>query len=270
MSKMYKSNQGLCVLSGKVKSISDDRTSVDVEYRKYDPVTKKATNLTKTISGLHDLDTLKVGQSVSAVGYDCGPNFQLVGNTFFHDNAVFEMNDIAVVSGRIQSVGLNDELDQDGNPKKKQDGTPKKPHYDIKVVVNDNGKETVHQIKTYNFVSKTDNKLVDNISDMAKRFEKFQSPETTPTFVTVVTNPGNSYEFEKNDGTIYYGCAHLGVRSIDQIFEYQLQRSQPNAEKEADEPEKEPEPAVPSEKSEANEPIAEISGIDEDFDLAFE
>lgn len=280
MSKMYKSKQGLCVLSGKVKEIAADKTSVTVDYRQYDANTKKASIMSKVINNPPGVENLKVGQSVTAIGYDCGPNFQLVGNTLTHESAVFEMNDIAVVSGYIQSASLNDEKDQDGNVKTKMDGTPKKPHFDIKILVDDNGKETVHQIKNYNFVSKNDGKVVDNIADMAKRFERFESPEATPTYVTIVTSPGNAFSYEKSNGTCYYGCSHLGVRSLDQIFEYQLQKAQ-----DAQQSYIKQEPTMPPAETKVepkedikdipfqtpvNSNVSEISGLDDDFDLAFE
>ena len=256
---------------------------MEVSYRKYDLQTKKASTLTKTIVGTPIDPSFKVGQSVTAIGYVFGPqNFQLAdAKALTHESAVYDVGRLSIVSGYLVEARMNDEKDQDGNHKLKGDGSPKKPHFDLILKVMEDGKEVNHFIKNYNFLSK-DQSLVDNITPMRKKFEKFESPETTPTYVTIVTQPGQSFQFEKGDGSVYYGVSHMGTRSVDQIFEYQLQKENEQPQQTTVQapvtqpaPQVQTPPPVPTElpfqtpepRNTVTPVEQEVNGIDDDFEL---
>ena len=285
MSKLYKNKQGLCVLSGKVKNIAEDGNTLTIGYRQYDPITKTATDEQKTVIGLNGVaKNFRKGQNVTAVGFDMMQNFALVNNDpqyLTSQNSILEQEDLAVVSGHLLQARYNDEKRQDGTPNVKASGEPKKPHYDLKIAVDGkDGFTRIHFIKFYNYTTK-DGKFVDNISNIAKKLESFDNGETTPTYITIVTSPGQNYEFEKDDGNIYRGSSHIGVKSIDIIREYSLNKTQEKSEV------KEAETAAPQAAASApvqNTPeiplttpetketaVEEVEGIEMDeFDSAFE
>lgn len=278
MSKLYNSKKaGTAVLSGKVTSISDDRMQMNVEYREYDAVAKKGTNKTKTvISGMPLNDTYKVGQNVSVVGYIQGPT-NVSALHICNTTACFESDMIAVVSGHVKKAALNTETKEDGSPKLKKDGvTPRKPHFDVVVAVNEGDVEVNHIVKVYNSPKFQNEGEPSNIERYQKRFENFVNADETPTRVTIVTQPGQSFEYEMPDGQVYHGCSHMSINSLDMEYEYSRKKSQDKpveaAEKtQAATPENtQAAPSTPSASAVAQkEEITEVSGFDEDLEMEF-
>ncbi len=273
MSKLYNSQTyGIAVLSGKVVSVSEDRKEMDVTYRDYDRQTKQATEKTKTVliqNGSLD-EGYKKGASVTVAGYIMGAKNMQAASISRGEN-VYETQEIAVVSGHVVKASYKDEKNEDGTPKLKQDGTPRKPHYDIEVVVPEDDHEVHHFVKVYDspqFQKKGD---PTNIEKYQNRFKNFKDPEETPTRVTIVTNPGQSYTFETDNG-IYYGVSHLGIKSLDMDFEYSLKKAAEKAEVKEEAPKPEiKEEAAPKEATPEQAKSEYITEVDpEELEVEFE
>lgn len=232
MSKMYTSKKaGYSVLSGTIKSIADDRMSMVVSYREYDPQKKKAEIKDKNVvSPMQPIDaSYKEKDSVTILGGILGQDFQIQRIT--NKSAVFEVPQLSVVSGYIEKVRYADEKDENGNPKLKVNGQPKKPHFDIFVTVEEEDKVVHHIMKIYDSIKFHKEGEPTNIEKYQAKFadrtladgtflQGFKSPDETPIRVTIATQPGTSFAYQ-GDESVYYGCNHLGISSIDLDFQYQ-------------------------------------------------
>ena len=222
MSKLYTNKKaGTSVLTGKITKISDDRKMAEVTYNEYNYQEKKSVAKTKNVLCPTPLDdSYKVGKTMTAVGYVTGPvNFQPVSVS--NEENVFEMQDIAFLSGHIVKAALNEEKDKDGNPKLKADGSPKKPHFDVQLeVARQDGQIVHHFVKVYDSPKYQEAGQPTNIEKYQKRFADFVNAQDTPMYVTIATTPGQEYSFTKDDGTVYLGCSHLGINSLDIQYEF--------------------------------------------------
>ena len=229
MSKLYTSKRaGYSVLSGGIKSISEDRMSFVVTYREYDPQAKKAEMNHQHVATMKALpDSYKKGDQITVLGGIMGQTMQAV--QYSNTSACFEVPMMSVISGMVEKVRVNEEKNADGTPKtRRSDGAAKKPHLDIFVTVNEESKETHHIIKVYNGKYQDD---VPNIEKYQTRFagkqladgtvlRGFENAEETPIRVTICTQPGHEFAMERDDGSLYYGCNHLGINSIDLDYQY--------------------------------------------------
>lgn len=264
MSKLYTNKTaGTSVLTGKIKSISEDRKSLEVTYQEYDYKSKQSSEKQKTVKCMAPInDTYKVGQTITAVGYVTGPvAFQT--ECISNSENVFEMSDLAFISGHVSSVKLNEEKDQNGNPKLTREGNPKKRHFDIHVpVLDETGNSVDHIVKVYDLPSKYQEAgQPTQIEKMQKRFADFVKADETPMYVTIATTPGNAFSFQKDDGSVYLGASHLGIRSLDIMYEFSKQKSQ------SQETNKAPEQPQPSTTPEPVQQPQEINGFEADVDL---
>lgn len=229
MSKWYKSQKtGINVISGKIKSISEDRMVMTVAAEEYDKTEKKNVPVEATISsGIPFEDDFKVGYSVTATGYQRGKG-AIFAEAVSLGNDTYENEDLAVVSGLVRFARLNEEKNADGTPKMKQDGTPKKPHYDITVTARNNeGNFVNHVIKVYEGIHEDGKKSqMDIVSGLFKNFDR----ENNRARVTIVTSPGQSYTSTNTgkDGKEYtnFYCSHMGYKSLDVEFVDQKEKTQ--------------------------------------------
>lgn len=240
MSKLYTNKKtAASILSGKLTEISEDRKTFTVAYQEYNNASKKFEDKTQVCTTMMALDdSYSVKQNVTVIGakgFGGGFNVESVSNK----ESAFEYPDLAVVSGHVQKAFLNEEKDQDGNPKMKQDGTPRKPHYDIHISVPEGDRVVNHIIKVYDSPKYQKEGELSQTEKVAKRFASFENPETTPMRVTIATQPGQEFSFEKSGDTpgVYYGCSHLGFKSID--LEYEFSKSKNMSTPLTKEPEKE-------------------------------
>lgn len=272
MSKLYTNQKAnTSVLSGKIKSISEDRKNIEVAYKNYDYNAQKSTDMVaNVVSGVAVDESYVAGKNITVIGYTTGPTFTAI-NISNKEN-IFETQGLTVISGYVAKAGLNEEKNEDGSPKLKQDGTPRKPHFDIQVVIEENGNPTHHFVKVYNAPKHQKAGEKSNIEKQQARFVDFKDPETTPTRVTIATQSGQPFTFEKSDGTVYYGCSHMSVNSLDIEYEYQRQRkntqtqtvqtpAQPAPQTPAPQPQPTPE-VMPSQVQES-----EVDGYDAEIDF---
>ena len=125
MSRVYARNDGLRVISGKIKSISDDRSTLVLAANEYNRTTKANEEKEFTVIS-HGLgDEYKVGFDATVVGYP-GRNNSITADAVLVGNQIFEDIDVTVLTGLVRSVFMNEEKTADGAPKMKTDGaTPK-------------------------------------------------------------------------------------------------------------------------------------------------
>lgn len=223
-------SDGLYVVTGKVKSISEDRTVMVIESSEYVKDEKKEVPFDLELSNPvgFDADTFKKGFNVTAVGYQLGNQKKMApGATVLSGTDVFSTEKTAVISGFVKFARLNEEKNADGTQKTKADGTtPKKPHFDITIVVKDNdtGRWVNHVIQIYN--SKFDDKAIEKAQKLYGNF----NPETEYIKGTWVTGNGQEWNYESTgkDGKSYvnYMCSHLGVRMADVEREAKKEREQ--------------------------------------------
>jgi len=212
---------GLNVVTGKVKDINDGNfvMTVDSFDSNKKPITEDITINGKLPEGV------KTGFEVTAVGYQAGPN-RYSAEQVMSGNMSFERDGIAVLTGFVKSAKLNEEKDENGNPKKNQEGKEKKPHFDLTVVTKDEDKYVNHRIKIYNSENNPD-----AIEKAQKQFGKVGEERTDKDsgdhYInsirgTFITGEGRTYEFTDNGYTNYY-CDHMGLTKSD----YDYVRTQP-------------------------------------------
>lgn len=221
MSKLYTNvKEGISYISGRIQSISDDRKQAVVGFRTYDSQSKKWSDDQKTIQVPDPLaEDYKKGNTVTAVGYVLGKNFQPLAMT--KEAMSYEMTpELELVTGHVKSCEYRSEVDQEGKPYMTKNNTPKKAHYDITVSCpRDDGIAVDHVMRVYE-------SQFQKIEDISKRFDTFQNPEETPIFMTCITKPGNEWTKEGEDGTVSHRVYHLGIRNLDINYEYDRSKFQ--------------------------------------------
>lgn len=281
MSKRYVNKKtSLHIVSGKVESIAEDRKSLVVHNVAYSESAKANVEEHTTVRSEYAFpEDIAVNTNVTAVGYPAGGAagaFIINAQSISAKSAVFENTEIAVVSGHLVSAKYISELNPDGTSRTKSDGvTPKKPHYDLSLSVPNgpDGRNVLHIIKVYDFPAKdNDGKKLTEIESIKRRIEGvyaflkegeepkktdsglppygFKDKETTPTYVTIVTKPGNSWEHESEfngETQMNYYSSHMGISSIDIEPEYQFEatKKKDNAKGNSEEKAKE-EPVAPA------------------------
>lgn len=212
---------GLNVVTGKVKEINDGDFVMTVDSFDSD---KKRVTEDITINGKLP-EGVKAGFEVTAVGYQAGPN-RYSAEQVMNGNAVFEQDGVTILTGFVRSAKLNEEKDENGNPKKNQEGKEKKPHFDVTISVKEGDKFVNHRIKIYN-----SEKNPDAIEKAQKQFGKVGEERTDKDsgekYInsirgTFITGEGRTYEMESNGYTNYY-CDHMGLTKSD----YDYVRTQP-------------------------------------------
>ena len=119
-----------------------------------------------------------------------------------------EVEDVALVTGFVSFARLNEEKDENGNPRMKQDGTPRKPHFDICVSVKEDDKYVSHIISVYN--SPNDSEAINRVQKTFKGFDK----DTNKVTVSIVTGPGDYSSYPDKTGVLRHQCKHLGYRML--------------------------------------------------------
>lgn len=228
MARAYTSQKtGLNVVSGKVKTISDDRTMMVVTTSRYNSESKQNEEYDVTVQTANQFgEGVKEGFSVTVAGYK-GRGGTLNDVTVMTGQDVYEEEATSVITGFVSYAGFREEKNADGSPKTKQDGSPKKPHYDIciKVKDEDTNHYVNHRIKVYDFP----NEEKSSIERMKKIFGKLDT-EKNRIRVTIVTNPGQEYNYTSTgkDGREYtnYESVHMGYRFLDVEYVDQKEQSQ--------------------------------------------
>ena len=218
MAKIYRKKTGMVVLSGPVKSIEPDRMSMVLNTQSYNTKDTKWVDEEFTVQVSQPLDEMiQVGEPATAAGYQNGQS-SIMAQTASAKQAVFNTEEMSVVSGFLKKAQYKDELEADGTPKVKRDGSPRKPHFDLIVIVPEGDRRVMHTIKTYNFTKAGEENKMSNIDRMKNRFKDFVSEEETPTYVTIVTQVGQERSWESDyNNKVYenYACDHMGVNSLD-------------------------------------------------------
>lgn len=221
MSKVYLNQAtGLTVIeNGKIKSISEDRMTMVVTADEYNRAENKNVSVDTTIVGTIPFDAdYKVGFNVTAAGYKRGKG-TIGAETILSGNDTYENQDLAIVTGFVKFTRMNEEKNQDGTVKLNREGKPKKPHYDVTITVNEDGKWVDHIIKVYEMPTEDGKKS--NMDRVANLFRNFDAKENRIR-ATFVTTPGqrDSYPYTKKDGTegMNHVCYHMGYKSMDVEF----------------------------------------------------
>ena len=243
MSKIY-SNQtsGVTVVSGKIKSISDDRCVMVITSSEYDRNAKVNNEADINVSSEIPFDEMyRVGYNATAVGYKRGKG-TIVAETVCIGNDTCETQDLAIVQGTVRFASLNEEKNADGTPRLNGKGEPKKPHFDITVVVKEDDKYVNHVVKVY--AGKEDSKQLDAVQKLFNNY----NPEVQKTVVSIVTQPGDrrTSTVTKN-GQEYVNnyCYHMGYRSLDILDRIQVKEKEASAPAQTQAAPSQPAPAQP-------------------------
>lgn len=227
MSRVYRNQaSGLVVVSGKIKSISEDRMVMTVTSEEYSRSIGKSEPVELNVSSSTPYEEeIRVGYSVTVSGYPRGKGV-IHAEIAEIGNHTFETQDLAVVSGLVKFARMNEEKNADGTPKMKQDGvTPKKPHYDVTITSKDGDKYVDHVIRVYD--GNREEGKPSQTDRIAKAFSRFDR-ETNRIRATFVTQPGQPYSYTSTgkDGKEYVNCVstHMGYKSMDLEFIDQRER----------------------------------------------
>lgn len=288
MAKVYSKSTGLNIISGKVKSVSDDRYSIVVESEKYNNSTKSREAVEFTVKAPVTYDESFVpGTRATVAGYLAGKG--TINADYASASQGFSVLDegldnldkngnpraVAVLSGEVLFANKRDELTENGQPKLNAAGAPRKPHFDVTIAVGTGSSRKTHIVKFYNFTDK-EGKFVDNIGRMEKIFKNFDRKEN-PIYATFVTDKGQEYSYENEyNGNTYTNTnvSHMGAQSFD--FEFLNARQ-----KQTKAPEKAPEQApvqapkteeavqaqVPVQTAEPEVKNEEINSLSEEFGI---
>lgn len=265
MSKIYRNqSSGITVVSGKIKSIAEDRMVMVVTTDDYDRTAKKNNPVDLTISsGVPFEEEFKAGYSVTAAGYQHGKGV-IAAEAVFTGNDSYETQDLAVVTGLVKFARMNEEKNADGSAKMKQDGTtPRKPHYDVTITVKEGDKWVDHVIKIYEGnIEEGKKSQMEKAEALFKNFDK----ETNRIRATFVTTPGQAYHYTVNkDGKEYvnYGCSHMGYKSLDVEFLDTKEKTQgtPAVEK------PQTQNAQPAQEPMQQTPVQSGAGFDQDLSI---
>ena len=232
MAKIYRKKTGMVVLSGPVKSIAPDRMSMVLGTQSYNTKETKWVDEEFTVQVSQPLDEMiQVGEPATAAGYQNG-QASIMAQAVSAKQAVFNTEEMSVVSGFLKKAQYKDELEADGTPKLKRDGSPRKPHFDLIVIVPEGDRRVMHTIKTYNFTRAGEEDKMSNIDRMKNRFKDFVNEEDTPTYVTIVTQVGQERSWESDyNNKVYenYACDHMGINSLDVEYCYDREQVRTNA-----------------------------------------
>lgn len=269
MSKLYTNQSaGTSVLTGSVKTISQDRKSVMVAYNQYDYQSKKSTPKEKNIILDSPLDaSYAQNQTITAVGYIMGPDFKAISVS--NKENVYETDTIAFLSGHVASVKMKEEKNEDGSSKLTREGKPKKPHLDITLdIPRADGQVVHHIVKVYDVPNTTD--AMGNIEKYSKRFADFVNPQDTPIYATIATKPGQEFSIPQDGGGVYLGVSHLGINSLDLEFQFQrVKNQQQNAPRQQDsDMSQQAAPSVPAApQPQPQTPAGEVNGFEVDYNF---
>lgn len=279
MAKVYSKSTGLNIISGKVKSVSDDRYSMVVESEKYNPSTKSREAVEFTVKAPVTYDESFIpGARVTVAGYLAGKG--IINADYASASQGFSVLDegldnldkngnpraITVLSGEVLFANKRDELTENGQPKLNAAGAPRKPHFDVTIAVGTGSSRKTHIVKFYNFTDK-DGKHVDNIGRMEKIFKNFDRKEN-PIYATFVTDKGQEYSYENEyNGNTYTNTnvSHMGAQSFDfEFLNARQKKTSTPAQDKTEEPAKTPEAEV---KAEAPVPVPETKPVENDFGI---
>lgn len=239
MSKMYTNQKtGLTVVSGKVKTKSDDGKNITVGVQQRNVEKNIYEFVDVTLTAPVPVEGIAVGDYITATGFKASGG-RINIDTINHENAYIEAEGFGVLSGEVLFANKSDEIDKTtGQPRLTQAGSPKKPHFDITVAVGKGNDRVTHTVKIYNI------KDQDNIGRYEKLFANFNR-ESNPMYVSIVTKAENasSYMRETKDksGRIWQNqcMSHLGMNSLDVNFINGKERAN---DKESNEAQATPEP----------------------------
>ena len=232
MSKYYNNTKsGIRVVSGPIDTISSDGKEFTIKHTTWskDKTTDKYVSSEETVVCMNTagsaFENIAVGDEVCAYGYGRGTKdgcatIGVEGLLDGKHNHYVEVDPtLAIIYGRIKSAGMNNEKDENGNPKLKADGiTARKPHFDIKFTLRrkdeDGDHFESHTVSRY----RTSYDKQDVLESFNKKFKDF-NPEEKNYLVCIVTAPAEitPLTFKGDDGqdvTIYY-ARHMGTKSID-------------------------------------------------------
>ena len=175
MSRLYRRNTGLIIVSGKAVDVRNNPVGkeVEIEVEEVNRQTRERTkNIITAVSNSVD-DDVAVGKIVTAIGYQSGMNI-ITAHSITAGPSVRFIEDVEVISGPIHKVEYKAEVNEDGTPKLKRDGQPRKPHFDVTIRVPDEqGHNVSHRVKIYNFAKPKEAGERTEIEKAQKIFERF-------------------------------------------------------------------------------------------------
>lgn len=253
MSKCY-TNQatGLTVISGIVKSVSEDRKEITVTAQEYVKAAKEGERGSfeekdVVLRAPVPVEDLQAGDLATATGFKAGAG-KINIDTISSQNSYIEAEGLGVLSGKVLFANVQTEIDREtGQPRLTQAGNPKKPHFDITVATGSGQDRVTHTVKIYN------TKENDNIARYERLFANFDR-EKNPIYVSIVTKAANAqaYMRESKDkqGRIWQNqcMSHMGANSIDVTFLNGLSKEAAQEKSQEHQPQQQaaPEPAAAS------------------------
>ena len=245
----------MTVFSGKVVSVSDDRTSVTIETLEYDRDSRTNNKKEFTFASTQPIASdAAPGKLITIVGYEqidmmAGTSTWMAGYLSC-GNESFEFKTLAVVNGNVVYARYNEEKNEDGTAKMTKERTgadgvlipskEKSPHFDIGVsTVESDGaggtRRVLHTMKAYPEPVKDNagnvipgQKNFKKIEGLKKAFARFDKVEN-PMRVTIVTQPGQISTMEREyEGKMQTSTFsnHMGVNSLDIEFLKEMEREQ--------------------------------------------
>ena len=258
---------GLSVVSGVVKSISEDRQVMTVESRRWNQAERKEEDFEIQVQSAAGFDerAYKVGFRVTAIGYPHGKGV-LNAERVLTGNETYETQDLTILRGYVKFARLNEEKDEHGQPIMNAKGQPRSPHFDVTISAKDEstGNYVDHTVKIYN--GKVEEGKKGNMDRAIAIFRTFDR-ESAPAIVTFVTGAGSPYTTKtEKDGKEYvnFRCSYLGYKLMDVEYVEARDRSKANTEKAAPAPVQEaPAKAEPATGFDA--PEIDLEGAEDEF-----
>ena len=219
----YVSKANLRVVTGTIKSLSDDHTQMVITSAKWNKDTKQEDTIEyQVVSPIpFPEDVYKVGYHVTASGYGSRANIINDEARVLTGNMSADLDtDHTLISGLVKFASMNEEKNADGTPRLKKDGvTPKKPHFDIVVSVKEGETWVNHVIKLY----ETGNVQAGKSSQLERAQKTFKNfkPGESKVRIAALTTPGQVYTTEKTkDGQTYTNTysSHMGYKFMDIEF----------------------------------------------------
>ena len=219
MARMY-SNQasGLTVVTGEIKSISEDRQVMTVASKRWNQTDRKEEEFEMQVQSAAGFDeaSYRVGYRVTAIGYPHGKNV-LSAERVLTGNETYETQDLTILRGYVKFARFNEEKDRNGQPIINAKGQPRAAHFDVTISVKDEstGNYVDHTVKIYN--GKVEEGKKGNMDRAIAIFKEFDR-EKAPMIATFVTGAGSPYTTKtEKDGKEYvnFKCSYLGYKLMD-------------------------------------------------------
>ena len=207
----------LTVISGIVKSVSEDRKEITVTAQEYVKAAKEGERGSfeekdVVLRAPVPVEDLQAGDLATATGFKAGAG-KINIDTISSQNSYIEAEGLGVLSGKVLFANVQTEIDREtGQPHLTQAGSPKKPHFDITVATGSGQDRVTHTVKIYN------TKENDNIARYERLFANFDR-EKNATLQTRETIGGGMFDrgaltINEYRELMYYGPVEDGDQRL--------------------------------------------------------